>query len=92
MVLVPRPRDAGGEGGGCARLEERGTREGSQEKPPPFAFRGCLALETGRPGHAGEMRLGWWLHPLSPPLCFCVPSPVCRGGGREAVKVGVRGC
>lgn len=65
---------------------ERGA--GSQEKPPPFAFRGCLALETRSPGHAGEMRLGWWLYPCNLPLCFRVPSPMCvcgEGWGKGGV-------
>lgn len=64
-------------------MEERGTREGSQEKPPPFAFRGCVAPETPetwpswRDAWTGGCILTTFL------FCFCVASPVCVWGGGE---------
>lgn len=65
-------------------MEERGTREGSQEKPPPFPFRGCVALET--PALAKQERCAWADGYILTtfPLCFCVPSCVWVGGGMSA--------
>lgn len=70
-------------------MEERGSREGSQKKPPPLAFRGCGARETPAPrplwGRDVPKLVASTPGPFS--LCFRVCPGVGGGGGSGGGKV-----
>lgn len=62
------------------RREGRGR--GAQRNPLPSRSEAAGARPR-RPGHAGEMRRGWWLYPPPPPPLFLwALSCLCVGGGR----------
>lgn len=69
-------------------MEERGSREGSQEKPPPLAFRGCWARETPAPRPLWRRAVPKLVasSPCHFSLCFRV-CPGGEGGGLGRVDV-----
>lgn len=68
-------------------MEERGTGEGSPEKPPPFAFRGCRR-ETQAPRPRWRDAPGLVaVSPTTSPFVSVGPVLFVRGGGEGWINV-----